>query len=278
MATSRKGGKVQSKIQMLLYGQQGCGKSTISSQLLYLKRPDGKPFRVLYLDPENGSIDDMIEDIEKDGIDTENLYIVYTQSLKEVNEYINKATNKEPFYELDEDGNETDEMILDADGEQFIPDAVVVDGTTILNLSVKQGLVEFSKKRAEVKAKRDNLLGDEKFVKVEGAGLELKDYNSIGFKGQDLVLTLTGSGLHYIITARETDEKISVKGGYSFLVPAKSALAKDWQLIFVLDGSGTVKNSDSQKFELAKEDLIAVKPGEKITIEGTLVIMKILCR
>lgn len=73
-------------------------------------------------------------------------------------------------------------------------------------------------------------------------------------------------------------EKISVKGGYSFLVPAKSALAKDWQLIFVLDGSGTVKNSDSQKFELAKEDLIAVKPGEKITIEGTLVIMKILCR
>ena len=73
-------------------------------------------------------------------------------------------------------------------------------------------------------------------------------------------------------------EKISVKGGYIFLVPAKSALAKDWQLIFVLDGSGTVKNSDSQKFELAKEDLIAVKPGEKITIEGTLVIMKILCR
>lgn len=211
MATSRKGGKVQSKIQMLLFGQQGCGKSTICSQLLYLKRPDGKPFRVLYLDPENGSIDDMLEDIEKDGINLDNLYIVYTQSLKEVNEYINKATNKEPFYELDEEGNETDDMILDADGEQFVPDAVVVDGTTILNLSVKQGLVEFSKKRADVKAKRDGLLGDEKFVKVEGAGLELKDYNAIGFKGQDLVLTLTGSGLHYIITARETDEKEQVK-------------------------------------------------------------------
>lgn len=212
MATARKGGKVQSKIQMLLYGQQGCGKSTISSQFLYMKRPDGKPFRVLYLDPENGSIDDMLEKIEEDGIDLGNLYIVYTQSLKEVNEYINKATKKEPFYELDDEGEETDIMVLDADGEQFVPDAIVVDGTTILNLSVKQGLVEFSKKRADVKAKRDGLLGDEKFVKIEGAGLELKDYNAIGFKGQDLVLTLTGSGLHYIITAREIDEKETVKG------------------------------------------------------------------
>lgn len=212
MATARKGGKVQSKIQMLLYGKQGCGKSTLASQFLYLKRPDGKPFRVLYLDNESGSIDDMLEDLENDGVNLDNLYIVYTQSLKEVNEYIKRATNKEPFYELDENGEEDfDKIILDADGEQFIPDAIVVDGTSVLNLAVKQGLIEFSKKRANVKAEKANLLGEERFVKVEGAGIELKDYNAINFKGQDLVLTLTGSGLHYIITARETDEKISVQ-------------------------------------------------------------------
>lgn len=212
MATARKGGKVQSKIQMLLFGEQGTGKSTIASQFLYLKRPDGKPFRVLYLDGESGSIDDMLEAIDADGIDLENLYIVYTQSLKEVNQYIEKATKKEPFYELNDEGKEDfDKMILDADGEQFIPDSIVVDGTSVLNLAVKQGIIEFSKKRANVKAERDKLLGEEKFVKVEGAGIELKDYNTINFKGQDLVLTLTGSGLHYIVTAREVDEKMSVK-------------------------------------------------------------------
>jgi len=212
MATARKGGKVQSKIQMLLFGLQGSGKSTIASQFLYLKRPDGKPLRVLYLDGESGSIDDMLEAIENDNINLENLYIVYTQSLKEVNQYIEKATKKEPFYELDDKGKEDfDKMILDADGEQFIPDAIVVDGTSVLNLAVKQGIIEFSKKRANVKAERDKLLGEEKFVKVEGAGIELKDYNTINFKGQDLVLTLTGSGLHYIVTAREVDEKISIK-------------------------------------------------------------------
>lgn len=208
MATARKGSKTQSKIQVLLYGEQFTGKSTLALQLMYLKRPDGKPFRVLYLDAENGSVDDYLGTLEDDGIDLENLYIVYTQSLNEVNEYIKKATNKEEFYELDEEGNEDlDSPVLDADGQPFIPDAIVVDGSTVLNLATKQGLIEFSKKRASVKAKRDELIGDEKFVKVEGAGLELKDYNTINFKGQDLVLTLTGSGLHYVVTARETNEK-----------------------------------------------------------------------
>lgn len=212
MATARKGSAVQSKIQMLLYGEQGTGKSTLALQLMYLKRPDGKPFRVLYLDAENGSVDDYLDDLEKDGINLNNLYIVYTQSLKETIEYIQRATKKEPFYELNEDGEEDfGKIVLDADGNQFIPDAIVVDGTTILNLSVQQGLVEFSKKRAGVKAEKDKLLGDEKFVKIEGAGLELKDYNTLKFKGQDLVLTLTGSGLHYVITARETYEKEQIK-------------------------------------------------------------------
>lgn len=37
--------------------------------------------------------------------------------------------------------------------------------------------------------------------------MELKDYQTINFKGQDLILDLMASGVHYIVTARETDEK-----------------------------------------------------------------------
>lgn len=58
MARSRSGGAVQSKIQMILFGAPFTGKSTLALQSAYLKRPDGKPFRVLYIDPESGSIDD----------------------------------------------------------------------------------------------------------------------------------------------------------------------------------------------------------------------------
>lgn len=211
MATARKASKTQSKIAMVLYGEQFTGKSTMAMQLAYFKRPDGKPFRILYLDPESGSIDDYLPDLEANGVDLGNIYIVYTQSLGEVQSYIKKARNGEDYYELDDDGNETDEVVVDADGEPFRPDAIVIDGTTILNLSTKQSLVEFSKKRNSVKAKAQGLVGEERLVKIEGAGLELKDYNTINFKGQDLILDLMACGKHFIVTARETDEKVSVK-------------------------------------------------------------------
>ena len=166
----------------------------------------------MYLDPETGSIDDYLGELEANGVDLENIYIVYTQSLGEVREYIAKVKNGEDLYVLDEEtGDETDEVLLDADGEPFRADAIVVDGTSILNLTTKQGLIEFSKKRNKVKADKDGLVGDARLVKIEGAGMELKDYQTINFKGQDLILDLMASGVHYIVTARETDEKETIK-------------------------------------------------------------------
>lgn len=211
MARARKAAQTQSKLQMILFGEEGTGKSTLALQFAYFKRPDGKPFRVLYIDNENGSIDDFIGGLEADGINTENIYIVYTQSLGETREYINKVKNKEDFHVLDDEGNETDEIVLDGDGEPFRADAIVVDGTTILNLTTKQALVELSKKRNGIKAKKKELIGDEKLVAIENAGLELRDYQTINFKGQDLILDLMSCGAHFIVTARETDEKVSVK-------------------------------------------------------------------
>ncbi len=211
MAKARKASVTQSKLGMILYGEPFTGKSTMAMQLAYFKRPDGKPFRVLYLDPETGSIDDYLGDLEENGVNLENIYIVYTQSLGEVRQYIAKVKNGEDFYELDDDGEETDEIVLDADGESFRADAIVVDGTTILNLTTKQGLIEFSKKRNKVKADKDGLVGDARLVKIEGAGMELKDYQTVNFKGQDLILDLMASGAHWIITARETDEKENIK-------------------------------------------------------------------
>lgn len=212
MAKARIASEIQSKLGTLIFGEQFTGKSTLASQLAYFKRPDGKPFRLLYLDPESGSIDDYLGDLKANGVDIANIYIVYTQSLGEVRQYISRVKNNEDFPVLDEEGNETDDIVLDADGKPFRADAIVVDGASILNLTTKQGLVEFSKKRNAVKAKKDNLIGDEKVVKIEGAGLELKDYQTINFKGQDLILDLMASGVHYVVTARETDEKVSVKG------------------------------------------------------------------
>lgn len=208
---ARKASQTQSKLAAVVYGEEGTGKSSLALQLAYFKRADGKPFRVLYIDNENGSVDDFIGDLEANGVDTANLYIVYTQSLGETEQYISKVKNGEDFYELDDDGEETDEIVLDSEGNPFRADAIVVDGTSILKLSTQQGLIEFSKKRNAVKATKDSLVGLEREVKVDGASMELRDWNTLNFKGQNLILDLMACGAHFIVTARETDEKETKK-------------------------------------------------------------------
>lgn len=211
MAKGRKAKQAKTKLNMIIYGDTFTGKTTLASQIAFFKREDGTPFRVLYIDAESGGLDSYLDRMEESGINLDNIYILYTQSLAEVRQYIAKVKNNEDIYELDDDGNETDDIVTDAEGKPFRADAIVVDGTTILNLTTQSGLVEFSKKRNKVKADKAGLLGDERLVKIEGSSLEIKDFNTIKFKGQDLILDLMSSGVHCITTAREKDETKNIK-------------------------------------------------------------------
>lgn len=196
---------VRKKIRMLIYGEQFTGKSTFASQFAYFKRDDGTDFRVLYIDTEGGSMDNIIDDLRSNGVKEQNFLIASTQSLAEVLDYIKKITDNEDFID------ENDEVILDSYGDPFRVDALVIDSATILNIVARQGLAEFSKRRAKVKAEAAGLVGDAKAVKVEGAGMELKDYNTLNYKGQSLILDLNASGVNYIVTCREKNETESVK-------------------------------------------------------------------
>lgn len=206
MATGRGGNKIKTRLGFLLYGDYGTWKSSFCLESMKLVNEEGRPFRVLFIDPENGGVDTYLDKYEEEGYDLRNIYIVYTQSLTEVEEFIKKAKNNEDFYEFDEDGNETDEVYLDADGNPFRPDMIVVDGATLLYTAKQQSIIEFSKKRATVKAKRNELTGMDKEVAIEGAGMELKDWNTLKFDGQNLILDLLACGKHFAVTAREKAE------------------------------------------------------------------------
>lgn len=211
MARARNGGSVKPKLNILAYGPTGAGKSSILLQMAYFKREDGTPWRILLLDHESGGADEAIEELEKNGIDTRNIYIVYTQSVKETKDYINKVRDHEPFYELDEYGDETDEIVKDAYGEQFVADAIITDGTSVLKLTNTQSLLDLSRKRNKIKAEKSGATAEEKFVATANANLELKDYSQLNYAGQDLVLTLMACGAHVGITAREKDEQVTVQ-------------------------------------------------------------------
>lgn len=207
MAKARKAAAIQKKLNMILFGESFTGKSTFASQLAYMRNEDGSPLKILYIDCEAGSIDNYLDEMEANGVDLNNIYIVYTSSLAEVLEYVDKVKNGEKLYELDDEGNETDTVVVDADGNDFKADALVVDGVSILHMSVQQGLLEFSKKRARVRADKKGQMGEERLVAIEGSSLETKDWGAISYKGQNLILALQSSGVHSIVTCREADEK-----------------------------------------------------------------------
>lgn len=212
MAIARSGSVIKPKLNLLVYGEPGTGKSTIALQLAYFKREDGTPFRVAVLDAESGGCEECLMELEENGVDLRNIYIIYSQSQKEIKDYISKIRDGEPFYELDEEGNETDEIVKDAYGEDFHPDALILDGTSVLKLVSSQSLLDLSRKRNKIKAEKSGATAEEKFVAVSNANLELKDYSQLNYSGQDLVLSLMACGVHVVITAREKDETISVKG------------------------------------------------------------------
>lgn len=212
MARGRTASKIQKKLNFLCFGEPFTGKSTFASQFAYMHNEDGSPMRVLYIDAESGSIDNYLDEMEENGVDLRNIYILYTQSLGEVLDYIDKVKNNEDIYEIDEDGNETDEVVMDANGNPFRADAIVIDGTSVLYTAAQQGLLEFSKKRARVRADGNGLVGEEKLVAIEGSSLEMKDWGALRYKGSNLCLALLGTGVHSMITCREDDEKVSMKG------------------------------------------------------------------
>lgn len=212
MARGRTASKIQKKLNFLCFGEPFTGKSTFASQFAYMHNEDGSPMKVLYIDAESGSIDNYLDEMESDGVDLANIYILYTQSLGEVLDYIDKVKNNEDFYEIGEDGEELDTIVTDAEGNPFRADAIVIDGVSVIYTAAQQGLLEFSKKRARVRADDNGLIGDQKIVAIEGSSLEMKDWGALRYKGANLCLALLGTGVHSLITCRETDEKETVKG------------------------------------------------------------------
>lgn len=224
MAQARRGGQVQSKLGFLIYGNKGTWKSSLAAELGDMKNEQGEPMRVLYIDTENGSIDDLLNYKASQGIDVSNVYVIYSTSLEEVKEIIKQAKEcnaTRPITIFDAQSNSSFRLEND-DGTAFIPDAIVIDSLTVLYDSCIDALNQFSKKRAAVRAQKKQLSGAEKVVAIEGAGMEIKDYQSLGLRGKELILDLMGTGKHFVVTTREAEETRSEKNDEGQFVSVKT--------------------------------------------------------
>ena len=224
MAQARRGGQIQSKLGFLIYGDKGTWKSSLAAQLGDMKNEAGEPMKVLYIDTENGSIDDLLNYKASQGIDVSNIYVVYSTSLEEVKEIVKQAKDcnvNKPIMLFDSQTNQN--FTLDnEDGSPFIPDAIVIDSLTVLYDSCIDALNQFSKKRAAVRATKKQMSGAEKVVAIEGAGMEIKDYQSLALRGKELILDLMATGKHFVVTTREAEETRSEKNDDGQFVSVKT--------------------------------------------------------
>lgn len=224
MAKARMGTSVKKGLKFFLYGLQGTWKSSFALNFLKMTNEEGKPLRVFYLDTESGSIDNYLEQLEDQGYDLANLLIVNTNLYSESEEWLDDVINnrdlmvEDPNSEMDEDGNYGTMVALDADGNPFRADVIVLDSITPIIDTVKYGMIKTSEKRARLKTKKkEGSTATEVFVAESTAGMEFKDYDKLQAKGKNLLRGLVTRTSKYVcVIAREKDKKESVKSGNSF--------------------------------------------------------------
>ncbi|KOS61557.1 hypothetical protein FJQ98_15975 [Lysinibacillus agricola] len=206
MAKAKRGSTVKKGLKFFNFGEAGTWKSTFALDFMKMKGENGKPLRVLYIDCEAGSVDNYLESLEEQGINLDNLLLVYTTSYSEVEEWAQKAMQEETLYIEDDEGNL--EEVFDADGNPFIADVIVVDGITVISDNVKFAAINVSEKRAKLKAKSQDKTATEQFVAESTAGLEFKDHDKIKMKGKNLLRSLiTGTDKYVVVTSREKTKK-----------------------------------------------------------------------
>jgi hypothetical protein len=213
MARARQGVSIKKGLKMFVYGAFGTRKSSFCLDTIRMTDENGKPLRVAYIDAEGGSIDNFLSDLEEDGVDLRNIFVIYTSSYSEVEDYVNRIVNNEPLYEIDDEGSETDVVVLDSDGNQFIADVIVLDSSTVIMDTQKFAKIKTSEKRAKLRvSKNENATALEKFVAESTAGMEFKDFDKLNQEGKNLLQGLvTKTDKYVFVTAREKDETEQVK-------------------------------------------------------------------
>ncbi len=209
MAQIRRGGQIQSKLAFLIYGDKGTWKSSLALEFARMKNEKNEPMKVLYIDTEEGSIDDYVDSLANEGIDINNIFVIKTKTFAETIELVKQVktvSKTKPIVAKDDETKEKVEL-LNEDGSSFIPDAIVIDSLTVLYNQLVQALLEMSQRRAAQRANKAGVMGAEKTLAIEMAGLEVKDYQTINHRGQELILDLMASGRHFAVIARETEIK-----------------------------------------------------------------------
>lgn len=210
-------GKTAVSMKMMIYGKEGTRKSNTAIQFATLKNRNGKPLKVLLLDTEFKAIEGFNEAwLEDKGVDFYNICEIRTRDLGFITYLSDVFTQGQPIPKLNENNEIIEgEFEVDADGNPFVADVLIMDSISVINDLLVEGRQELAKKRTNIKIIRDGLFGDEKELALENAGLQFLDYAKLKSKALKMVRDLqavTGKHVVYIARAKDAKESKLVSG------------------------------------------------------------------
>ena len=111
-----------------------------------------------------------------------------------------------------------------------------------------------------------------------GRGREVHIEKGLAVIKKDDMIPVAPFDKHFECNYFSLDE-VDVKGGWSMLCPQGNE-PKSTQLLYILSGQNAVIKTSNDKVAapLKAEEIYAVLPGEKVTVEGSAKIMKIIAK
>lgn len=273
---SSKLSRIQNKIKAVIYGDFGTRKSSFAIDFATMKNEKGEPMKVLYIDVETGSLGDAhLDRLEEQGVDLNNILLVETKSVVELHSLLNKVINKENFYEYNEEGEETDIIVLDADGNDFFPDAIVIDSLSAIAQDERVLAYEISKIRQKVRNSNSDKNSSEKYLSEATAGVELSDWGRIKVIGEKLISEIIRKvNTHTCLIIRDKEEKKNIGNGKNItMVSTGRRVADSWEFA-LFDGNTVIHlrkeiDDDGNVTRVygvvdSKDRMGVFKPGEEI--------------
>jgi hypothetical protein len=222
----RKLRSTQYSMKVLVYGKPATRKSNIGAQFARLKSKEGKPLRVLLIDTEYKAIEGFNENyLHELGVKEDNVLEERTRSLENIQILIDKFTQGKPIMKSEFKDVEvidhktfekkivqkevfTNEPELDADGQPFIADVIVIDSLSVIADLYTEGRTAIVETRTNIKIKKEGLSGDEKEMALENMGLQLLDYSKLSMKAKKMIRDLLAiTNKHVVFVCRAKDAK-----------------------------------------------------------------------
>lgn len=204
-------GSTTVSMKTMIYGKEGTHKSNTAIQFATLKNMNGKPLKVLALDFEYRSYEGFNEAwVESKGVDFRNICEIRTRDFSVITKLCDLFVKGQPIPVLDEDDKFTKEYELDAEGNPFVADVLIMDSISVIHDLLVEGRSEIVKKRTNIKILKEGLFGDEKELALENAGMQFLDYAKLKSKALKMVRDLQAvTGKHVVYVARAKDAKES---------------------------------------------------------------------